>query len=467
MLLTINCRGPQANELGFLLHKHPDRFQSISMSHGCCHVFYPESTDHSVTACLMLDIDPVAMIKNKRNRRNSFALAGYVNDRPYVASSFLSVAIANAFGTAMAGICKKHPSATGIEFPLKVSIDVMPCRGGADHLKRVFEPLGYGVDAEVIQLDSKFPSWGSSPYFSVTLTGTTTISRLLQHLYVLAPVFDNQKHYFVDHAELEKLLSKGEGWLDSHPEKEFIVSRYLKYSRGLANEALARLSGNEDEATNKMPATASNDANRPRLNDQRLDAVQHQLEACGASTVVDLGCGEGKLLRRLLKKWQFRELVGVDVSIAALEVASKRLRLKDLPKFQCDRVNLLHGSLMYRDKRFAGFDAAVVVEVIEHLDPPRLAAFEQVVFKHARPKTVILTTPNSEYNVMWPSLPAGKFRHPDHRFEWNRQKFEDWARQTATSHGYTVGFFPVGEEEPEIGAPTQMAVFNLGAEVEA
>jgi 3' terminal RNA ribose 2'-O-methyltransferase Hen1 len=473
MLLTITCQGRDADKLGFLLHKHPDRFQTIPLSYGRCHVFYPQATDKLVTACLMLDIDTVALTKNKRNRRSTFALAGYVNDRPYVASSFLSVAISNAFGTAMASTCKKFPAAPAIEFDVEVSIDVLPSRGGTKMINRIFEPLGYQVTASEIQLDHQFPEWGSSCYSSVVLTGHVTIARLLQHLYVLVPVFDNQKHYFIDQAELDKLLAKGKDWLEGHPEKEWIVSRYLKYDRSLANQALASLTENrfESETDAAVETEASPTSSSPpdagkqiRLNDQRLDAVEQQLDACGASSVIDLGCGEGKLLRRLLKKWQFREIVGVDVCVASLEIAAKRLRLRELPAFQSERVKLLHGSLMYRDRRFDGFDAAAVVEVIEHLDPPRLSAFEQVVFKHARPNTIVLTTPNSDYNVMWPSLPAGKFRHPDHRFEWSRNEFRTWAQHIADTYGYTFEILPVGEEDPSVGSPTQMAVFRIAAE---
>src|SRR5207245_2592412 len=148
------------------------------------------------------------------------------------------------------------------------------------------------------------------------------------------------------------------------------------------------------------------------------------------------------------------------VSIRSLEVAKDRLRLDQLPPAQAERVKLLHGSLMYRDKRFSGFEAAAVVEVVEHLDPPRLSAFERVVFEFARPKTVVLTTPNREYNVKWETLPAGRFRHPDHRFEWTRQEFQGWAQTVAGRFGYTVRFLPVGPEHTTLGPPTQMGVFT-------
>jgi 3' terminal RNA ribose 2'-O-methyltransferase Hen1 len=203
-----------------------------------------------------------------------------------------------------------------------------------------------------------------------------------------------------------------------------------------------------------------------RLNDERLATVLGALRVSGAASVLDLGCGEGRLLRLLLADRQFTRIVGMDVSHRALEIASDRLKLERMSPIQRDRIQLLHGSLMYRDQRLAGFDAAAVVEVIEHLDPPRLAAFERVVFEFARPGTVIVTTPNAEFNVRWESLPAGRFRHRDHRFEWTRAQFQEWARGIAERFGYDVRFAPVGTVDADVGSPTQMGVFTRrGADV--
>jgi 3' terminal RNA ribose 2'-O-methyltransferase Hen1 len=467
MLLTITTTHQPALDLGFLLHKHPVRFQSFDLSFGKAHVFYPEAGPERCTACLLLDVDPVGMVRGK-NADQNFLLAQYVNDRPYAASSFMSVAISQVFGSALQGHCKDRPELAASALPLTARIDVLPVRGGEPFLRRVFEPLGYEVEAARYPLDEKFPEWGESPYFSVAVRKTTTLAELLAHLYVLIPVFDSRKHYFVGADELEKLLAKGEGWLAGHPEKDEIARRYLRFKPSLYRMALARLvqeeepsETEEDERAGGVSAGQEQVLEKPlSLNEQRLGAVVAALRASGAERVLDLGCGAGSLIRELLKDKQFREIVGMDVSIRSLEAAQRRLKLDRLPPMQENRVKLIHGSLMYRDKRLDGFAAAAVVEVVEHLDPPRLSAFERVLFEFAKPRTIVLTTPNREYNVMWETLPAGQFRHPDHRFEWTRQEFHDWAQAVAGRFGYAVRFLPVGPEHEALGSPTQMAIFD-------
>ena len=463
MLLTITTTYEPATDLGYLLHKNPARPQSFDLSFGQAHVFYPEATAQRCTACLLLDVDSVGLVRG-RQQFSDASLSQYVNDRPYVASSLLSVAISRVFGSALQGQSKERPELATKAIPLSARLDVLPVRGGPALIDRVFEPLGYQVTTERHVLDEQFPEWGESPFYSVTLDKNTTLSDLLTHLYVLVPVFDNAKHYYIGQDELEKLLAHGAGWLAQHPEREFITRRYLRSKQSLVREALARLLEElpeEDEAQGEAPPNPEQTLEKPlRLHEQRLDAVVEVLKASNAKRVLDLGCGDGKLLQLLLKERQFEQIVGMDVSVRSLEIARRRLRLDRPQSQQPERCQLIHGSLMYRDKRFFGFDAAAVVEVIEHLDPPRLAAFERTLFEFARPKTIVLTTPNRDYNVTWESLPAGKFRHPDHRFEWSRDEFAVWAGGISERFRYQAKISPLGPVNESLGAPSQMVVFQ-------
>lgn len=470
MLLTITNTQQPATDLGYLLHKNPARVQTFNLTFGQAHVFYPEARVERCTAALLLDIDPVGLVRKRRGPSGEGgALEQYVNDRPYVASSFLSVAISQVFGSALGGRSKDHAELVDAELPLEARLAVVPCRGGEGFLRRLFEPLGYVVEAVHHTLDEKFPEWGESAYYTVTLRAQVRLRDLLSHIYVLVPVLDNEKHYWVGEEEVEKLLRHGAGWLKNHPERDEIAHRYLKFRRSLARDAISRLveeDNPEPDAAEEIHASEEEAIERPlSLNEQRLNAVLAALKATGAKRVLDLGCGEGKLLRLLLADKSFEEIVGMDVSYRVLEVAQERLHLDRLPARQRERIRLIQGSLTYRDRRLAAFDAATVVEVIEHLDAARLAAFERVLFEFARPANVITTTPNAEYNVKFETLPAGKFRHKDHRFEWSRADFQMWANNVAERFGYTLRFLPVGIEDAQVGAPTQMAIFTFSGTV--
>jgi 3' terminal RNA ribose 2'-O-methyltransferase Hen1 len=176
--------------------------------------------------------------------------------------------------------------------------------------------------------------------------------------------------------------------------------------------------------------------------------------------VIDLGCGDGRLLAALLADPRFERITGVDASAAALDRAARRLRLAEMAPRQRDRVQLLLGALTYTDQRLRGYDAAVLAEVIEHVDPGRLPALEQAVFGAAAPPVVVVTTPNADYNPLYPGLAAGAMRHPDHRFEWSRAQFRAWAQAVAGRYGYSVRFGPVGDADPGAGPPTQLAVLH-------
>ncbi|MET8828510.1 3' terminal RNA ribose 2'-O-methyltransferase Hen1 [Streptomyces sp. NPDC004610] len=488
MFLTITTTGVPgrpATDLGFLLHKHPDRAQTFSTSYGTAHVLYPEADPARCTAALLLEVDALALVrrnkadKGKGRGAPDAALAQYVNDRPYAASSLLAVALSAVFSSALRGVCQARPERAAEPLPLRIEVPALPARGGPGLVRALFEPLGWTVTADPVALDEGFPEWGDSRYVRLVLESEAlTLSAALRHLYVLLPVLDDAKHYWVAPDEVDKLLRAGEGWLHQHPEQQLITSRYLARRWSLTREArerleLVRLAETDDSEVEEIDNAVPEETGEPEdtgeteetetqvpLAVRRREALLAALRASGAARVLDLGCGQGQLVQALLKDVRFTEIVGVDVSMRALTVAARRLKLDRMGERQASRVRLLQGSLSYTDRRLTGYDAAVLSEVIEHLDLPRLPALEYAVFGAARPRTVLVTTPNVEYNVRWESLPAGHVRHGDHRFEWTRAEFRAWAERVAARHGYTVELTPVGPDDPEVGPPTQLAAFT-------
>ena len=475
MLLTITATGPDpepASDLGFLLHKHPGRVQSFEVAGGRAFVFYSESTAAACTAALLVEIDPVALVRGPRGSAGGgegFSLGQYVNDRPYAASSMLAVALGRVFRTAMSGRCEARPDLAARPIPLELHVPALPCRGGPELAGRLFGPLGWAVHAAPVPLDEAFPAWGDSRYVDLRLSGTVRLADALNHLYVMLPVLDDAKHYWVAADEVDKLVRAGGGWLAGHPEKELITRRYLAHRTGLTRSALARLAEVDDaepeQFDNAVPAADDADGTdaagrTASLAEQRRGAVLAVLRAAGAQRVADVGCGEGALTAALLADPQFTEVIAADVSARALEITERRLKPDRMPQRQRDRLRLLQTSLTYTDRRLAGLDAIVLVEVIEHVDPPRLGALERTVFGVAAPGLVVVTTPNSEYNARYEFLAPGALRHRDHRFEWTRAQFRAWAERVAAGHGYQVRFLPVGDEDPEAGPPTQLAVFS-------
>ena len=456
MLLTITYNGPNAADLGYLLHKNPTRPQTFELAHGQAHVFYPELSARRATAALLLDITPLDLVQGKAGGGGG-RVFDYVNDRPYVSSSFLSVALAKVFGTALTGRAEARQELADSPLSLEAGLAMLPCREDRSLLHRLFEPLGYEVTFEAFPADENYPAWGESPYVNLHLKFQGRLKDLLRHLYVLIPVLDRQKHYWIGEDEVEKLLRFGRDWLANHPEKTLITERYLKRQRRLMSLAFERLVEAEETADGTAPEETTE--KRLNLNTQRLGSVLAVLKSRGSGSVIDLGCGEGRFLALLAQERQFTKLAGMDVSHLALKRASDRLKLDHAGDYARKRLQLFQGSLMYRDARLEGYEAATVLEVIEHLDQPRLSAFERVLFEFAKPPLVVLTTPNRDYNVKYEHLDG--LRHDDHRFEWNRAEFRGWAEEVAGRQGYKLQLSEIGDQDPALGGPTQMGVFSL------
>jgi 3' terminal RNA ribose 2'-O-methyltransferase Hen1 len=470
VLLTITTTRAPATDLGYLLHKHPDRLQTFPTAAGAAHVFYPEATAERCTAVLLLEVDPVALVRGPaghKNKPSDGELAQYVNDRPYAASSMLAVALKEAFRTALTGRCDARPELAESPIPLNIRVPALRCRGsgaGAELARAVFEPLGWTVLATSQSLQPE--AWGPSNYLDLRLAGQVRLADALNHLYVLLPVLDDAKHYWVSTDEVDKLIRAGGGWLAGHPARDLIARRYLSHRTALTRSALARLAEADDTEPEALDnAVTEEDAAQTRtpLAIQRREAILAVVRELHARRVGDLGCGSGVLTRALLAEKQIEKVVAVDVSARALQLAARDLRLDQMPDRQRERLQIFQSALTYRDDRLAGLDAAVLMEVIEHVDPERLPALERTVFGFAAPETVLVTTPNAEYNPQFVGLQPGAMRHRDHRFEWTRAQFADWAQQAAATHGYRVSFQPVGPEHPDVGPPTQLAVFTRQA----
>lgn len=569
MLLTITYRGSDTAKLGYLLYKNPNRPQCVELNYTNAYVFYPKVSDEETTVALLLDIDPVDLAKRRSAKGGYSGLFDYVNDRPYVSSSFMSTAIKKVFGTAATGRCDNYQELADSKLDLEASLTMLPCRGELQKLNEIFEPLGYEVSYEMFKPQgfehfNSLESLESVVYVNLTIRAKVRLRDLIRHLFVLIPVFDKQKHYWVGDDEVKKLLDSSQDWLLQHPQRMYIINRYLHKKRSLINEAFKKLVNNgfdefqieeefeDDEFLNEMlenvelksaelkkiageaksgetssgetssgetssgetssgekvanetdlserieensngatsnavtsngttpNVAASNETTsnavtsntvvqeqrekkkkKIRLNDQRLEAVVSTLRNHHVESVIDLGCGEGKLLKLLMKERPIKRIAGMDVSFSVLKRASNRLNLDRLNDRARERVNLFQSSLTYKDERFEHYDAACIVEVIEHLDLPRLKSLERVVFEYARPKVVIITTPNKEYNAVY-AMEEDSFRHADHRFEWTRAEFEKWAKEVADSFGYQVEFKPIGDVDENYGGATQMGVFTL------
>lgn len=478
MLMSITLKQQQdstykASDLGYLLHKNPSKIHAFELSFGNAYVFYPEESDEKCVATIYGELDGVDIVKNYQGPKGSAKqLKQYVNDRPFTANSFFSVAISRLFGTALNGNCKQQPELVCQALPLQVDVPVMPSRGGETLIRKLFEPLGYQVAITQHQFDKKLPQWGAAPYFKVSLQGRQVLSDLLRHLYVLIPVLDNDKHYWVSFDEVDKLIDKGQGWIPNHPEKNLIVARYLKKQSSLTKKALAAFQVSEASVTQEQLAAEQSNQDgqsqvdeeqfekRVRLNDLRIQKVVETIQQLNVSTVVDLGCGEGKYLREYLKIKKLSQITGVEVVASTLEKAQQRLKIERLPEKVRQKLTLLQGSLTYKDERLKNQDLATCIEVIEHIDEDRLDAFQESIFGFAQPKHIIITTPNVEFNATFENMPKGKFRHSDHRFEWDRKTFESWCRQLGQKYGYEVSFDGIGERHEEFGTPTQMALFS-------
>lgn len=484
-MLNITTTVRPATDLGYLLGKHPDRLQSFPQTYGQAHVFYPVASAERCTATLLLEIDPLAITRRASGANpNAPFLQQYVNDRPYTANSHLAVAIASVFGSALNGNCSERPELAETPIPLEVEVPAIRCPHGEVLIPRFFEPLGYRLQVDSPLMDPRLPHLGPSRHHALTLSSEhLTLAQVLRHLYVLLPAMDNQKHYWIDRNEVDKLVRHSQDWLSGHPEAEVITRRYLGQRPHLTLRAMNALNTEPDldqpapsEREPAPPAVPATDpqaeslpsADRPdqpaalNLQQQRINDVFEILKSAAPSSVIDVGCGEGELAKLLVQQTKIPRITALDVSQRQLEIAARRLRSQSVIQAPFQRLNLIHASATYRDPRTAGHQAAVAMEIVEHIDPDKLAAFTELLLEPSDLTLVVVTTPNREFNRVYNHRHQrnDRLRHWDHRFEWDQPQFQAWAGHAAAAHGYSVDFRPVGAAHPQYGPPTQMAVFT-------
>ncbi|MFC3849886.1 3' terminal RNA ribose 2'-O-methyltransferase Hen1 [Corynebacterium hansenii] len=464
---------PVATDAGFLLGKHPQRVNSFTLPFGIATVAAPHADDDRLRIAMWVDVSPADEIKDKRSRARELATSGYVSSRPHVAGSLMSTALSRVFRSAMAGADGVSAEYAGLaETPLPLELTVAAV-GSPELAKAMFSPMGWRVRVESSPADERFPEWGDAPTAVLRLSGRSTIASAISQLYVLLPVLEGRKHFWVGPEEAEKMASFGGGWLAGHPELDTILFRGLARQRELVDEARRRLGAGEkagDRPTNLTNGAAGGDGeagtagtNPHRLRDDRIDAITAAIDDLGAQSVLEIGCGEGRILAAIAGRPSVRHVVGIDPAPVVLERAKNKLGIDEEPDRWGAPIELGHGSALLCDTRFPGKDAIVFSEVLEHLDPIRWPEAEQAIWGHARPRAVIVTTPNAEYNVNYPGLAPGEKRHPDHRVELDREGFARWCGKVADAHGYSVDIGGTGKLDAATGHESQVAVFTRTA----
>ena len=420
VLLTITTHQP-ATDLGFLLHKNPERLHDggAVVRAGARRSTRRRPTSAAPPRCSSRSTrsawSATARARGQRVRR----CAQYVNDRPYVASSFLRVAISKLFGTAMTGRSKERPELADAHPPCsKLASRCSPCRGRRRRCsRRLFEPLGYdGGGRSRSPLDAASPS-GATAATSTSRSAATMRARdLLEHLFVLLPVLDDDKHYWVGDDEVDKLLRRGGDWLAAPP-RTGADRPPLPPPRPPAHHATP-WPGCSGRGRRRRPATSAEAARRRGGGGREADQPQRAAPRRRGRRArprrrpagcVDLGCGEGKLLRRLLRRPAVRPRSSASTSrTGRWSIAARRLRLDDMPPRQRAARRPVPGRAhlprpppggLRRGGRGRGRSSTST--------RPACGAFERGVFGDARPQPSIVTTPNVEYNVLFETLPAG------------------------------------------------------------
>lgn len=444
MQLTIRATGDNVKAISYLVSKNPENLYERNQKGHLVRMFYSKFADKELEMTVFVTPDPLELMQNKSN---SFDITHYINDREFAVSSIFCSFIRSALGTALNGQPKEeYAQWVGHEFPFVLELGPVASTLSDQQLKDLFEPMGYQVDIERPEIHYSFQLKESSTVRTLTLTGYQTLQNSLRHLFVLIPVIDNYKHYFIDEKEIEKLERYGDGWLEEHPMREMIYRQALRFKEIYSLVESPNTEEKPEEPVRKV-----------RLNEMRYEKIVETAKLLKPNSIVDFGSGEGKLAVQLGFINGVQEVLAVEPSQAATLKAVKRFeKVKDRSSFI--EPTTLWGSLFYYDERLKGKDLIILCEVIEHIDAQRLPkAFDTILNLYA-PESLIITTPNQEYNEIYDM--EDHFRHDDHRFEWTRQEFQEWCKARNHLDLYELEFSGIGEENLNQGFPTQMCVFK-------
>lgn len=444
MQLTIRATGENAKMVSYLLAKNPNNIYERNQKGHLVRMFYSKFNDEELEATIFVTPDPLEMLQNKSN---SYDITHYINDREFAVSSIFCSFIRSALGTALNGQPKEEYSEwVGHRFPLALEFGPVSSSLSDKQLAGLFQPMGYEVAISRPEIHYSFDLKEKSSARTLTLTGHQTLQNALRHLFVLIPVIDNYKHYFIDEKEIDKLERYGEGWLEEHPLRELIYRQALRFKEiySLVEKPAA------DELI-KEPVK------KARLNDMRYEKIIETASRLKPKSVVDFGSGEGKLAVQLGFMDGIEELLAVEPSQSE---TLKAIRRFEKVKGQAGFIEpeTLWGSLFYYDERLKGKDLIILCEVIEHIDAERLPKALDTILHSYAPESLIITTPNREYNELYDM--DNHFRHDDHRFEWTRKEFQDWCSERNHQDHYELEFSGIGEEQELQGQPTQMCVFK-------
>ncbi|GAF20898.1 HEN1 C-terminal domain [Bacillus sp. JCM 19047] len=441
MQLTIKARGEHVDVLSHLLAKNPYRLYERDVNGHLVRLFFSHFSADFVETTIFVTPDPIEL---SRNSARAFDITSYINDREFAVSSIFCTFLRSALGTALNGK-PKDPYLPWVDHPFSFEFSFGPLASATSLslLKRLFEPIGFSVSTVFAEQKAPLSIKDRSSAQMITLKGRTTLQKGIRQLFVLIPVLDDYKHYFIDEKEVDKMKRYGEGWLENHPERAYIYEKALRF------KAIYEHTQQKDVQPVKETMI--------RLNDKRYETIiQKVSDLHQKASVVDLGSGEGKLTVKLGYVKGIKELLAVEPSEMAMTRALRQFtkRTKELEFLQ---PTPLRSSLFYYDNRLQNKDVIILCEVIEHIEEFRLPKMMKMILSDYRPQTLFISTPNYEYNQLY-NLGEG-YRHPDHRFEWTRDQFQTWCQAVNTGF-YNLEFTGIGEEHRQFGHPTQLCHFQ-------